>query len=87
MESQKGVLVYGETVGNRLASITRELLGIGRKLADETVKNWGSFSYRGPDMTWAPRPSPAVRIRYMWWPILWPRNIRPIHMCCRFLRL
>ena len=35
MAEYKGVMVYGEAVEGRLASITTELLGCGRKLADE----------------------------------------------------
>jgi len=35
MDSHKGVLVCGEITGGKLAPITIELLGIGRKLADE----------------------------------------------------
>jgi len=34
MAEYKGILVYGEIVGGKLASITTELLGCGRKLAD-----------------------------------------------------
>jgi electron transfer flavoprotein alpha subunit len=35
METHKGVLVCGEIAGQKLAPVTIELLGIGRKLADE----------------------------------------------------
>jgi electron transfer flavoprotein alpha subunit len=35
MAEQKGVLIYVEVTGDRLASISQELLGCGRKLADE----------------------------------------------------
>ena len=35
MDSHKGVLVCGEIAGGKLAPITIELLGIGRKLANE----------------------------------------------------
>ncbi len=35
MAENKGVMVYGEIVEGRLASITTELLGCGRRLADE----------------------------------------------------
>jgi electron transfer flavoprotein alpha subunit len=35
MAEYKGILVCGELVGGKLASITTELLGCGRKLADE----------------------------------------------------
>lgn len=35
MADSKGVLICGEQAGGKLASITAELLGIGRKLADE----------------------------------------------------
>ena len=34
MDTNKGVLVCGEIVGQKLAPITIELLGIGRKLAN-----------------------------------------------------
>jgi len=35
MAEYKGILVYGELVGGKLTAITTELLGCGRKLADE----------------------------------------------------
>lgn len=35
MDAHKGVLILGEMVDGRLAPITAELLGVGRKLADE----------------------------------------------------
>lgn len=35
MDNHKGVLVFGETLENKLAPITIELLGIGRRLANE----------------------------------------------------
>jgi len=35
MADNKGVLICGECANGSLASITGELLGIGRKLADE----------------------------------------------------
>jgi electron transfer flavoprotein alpha subunit len=35
MDNHKGVLVCGEIAGNKLAPVTIELLGVGRKLADE----------------------------------------------------
>ena len=35
MDANKGVLVCGEIAEGKLATITIELLGIGRKLADE----------------------------------------------------
>src|SRR4030043_172768 len=35
MAEYKGVMVYGELVEDRLSSITTELLGCGRRLADE----------------------------------------------------
>jgi electron transfer flavoprotein alpha subunit len=35
MDSHKGVLVFGEIAGGKLAPITTELLGAGRKFADE----------------------------------------------------
>jgi len=35
MAENKGVLVYGELIDGKLAAITTELLGCGRKLADE----------------------------------------------------
>jgi electron transfer flavoprotein alpha subunit len=35
MAEYKGILVFGELAGGKLASITSELLGCGRKLADE----------------------------------------------------
>ncbi len=35
MAENKGILVYGELAGGKLASITTELLGCGRKLADD----------------------------------------------------
>jgi electron transfer flavoprotein alpha subunit len=35
MAEYKGILVYGELAGGKLASITTELLGCGRKLADD----------------------------------------------------
>jgi len=35
MAENKGILVIGELAGGKLASITTELLGCGRKLADE----------------------------------------------------
>src|SRR4030042_4683080 len=35
MAESQGVLVYGEIIDGKLASITTELLGCGRKLADE----------------------------------------------------
>jgi len=35
MAENKGVLVVGELLEGKLASITGELLGIGRKLADD----------------------------------------------------
>ena len=35
MVEYKGVMVYGEVAGGKLATITTELLGCGRKLADD----------------------------------------------------
>lgn len=35
MTEHNGVMIYGEVIEGKLASITTELLGIGRKLADE----------------------------------------------------
>jgi electron transfer flavoprotein alpha subunit len=35
MDNHKGVLICGETAGGQLAPITVELLGVGRKLADD----------------------------------------------------
>lgn len=35
MAENKGILVYGELINGKLASITTELLGCGRKLADD----------------------------------------------------
>ena len=35
MDTYKGILLYGEIENGKLASITTELLGIGRKLANE----------------------------------------------------
>jgi len=34
MADQKGVLIYGEVSEGKLAPVTHELLGIGRRLAD-----------------------------------------------------
>ncbi len=39
MKECKGVLVYGEVAGGKLSSTTCELLGCGRKLADELGQN------------------------------------------------
>ena len=47
MESEKGVLIYGETTGGELGRITRELLGIGRKLADELGEELGVLLMTG----------------------------------------
>jgi electron transfer flavoprotein alpha subunit len=35
MDTHKGILVCGEIAEGKLAPITVELLGVGRKLADE----------------------------------------------------
>lgn len=39
MAEYKGILVYGELADEKLASITTELLGCGRKLADQLKEN------------------------------------------------
>ena len=41
MSEDKGILVYGELIENKLAPVTLELLGIGRKLADELDEELG----------------------------------------------
>jgi len=41
METNKSILVYGEVEKGKLASITTELLGIGRKLANELSQELG----------------------------------------------
>ncbi len=41
MESHKGVLVFGEMIEGRLAPITLELLGVGRRLANELGEELG----------------------------------------------
>ncbi len=43
MDSHKGVLVCGEISGGKLAPITIELLGIGRKLANELDEDLGTL--------------------------------------------
>jgi electron transfer flavoprotein alpha subunit len=41
MDTNKGILLFGEIDNGKLASITKELLGIGRKLANETGQELG----------------------------------------------
>ncbi len=41
MDTNKGILLYGEVENGKLASITTELLGIGRKLANELGQELG----------------------------------------------
>lgn len=41
MDTQMGVLIYGEVNGNRLGRITLELIGAGRKLADKIKEKLG----------------------------------------------
>jgi len=45
MEDFKGVLVCGEVAEGKLAPVTLELLGIGRKLADEVARNCPSYCW------------------------------------------
>jgi electron transfer flavoprotein alpha subunit len=42
MAGHKGVLIYGEVTGGKLDSISLELLGIGRKLADDLGQELGA---------------------------------------------
>ncbi len=72
MDNHSGVLVYGEISDGKLASVTLELLGIGRKLADTLgrqlsmvliAKNAGEYGqeaiFHGADRVYAVEDAPA----------------------------